>query len=123
MHSRPQQQFRPARKVEKSRRRRFRPAVEALEQRLTPTGSPFVEPPVIASDPATHILTATLFEQVATSANPVMVGDTAVINAWTYNGSYVGPTLRANPGDLLDITTVNQLGEPTNLHTHGLHVS
>ena len=43
--------------------------------------------------------------------------------AYTYNGSTPGPTLRVRPGDVLSITLVNDLGETTNLHTHGLHVS
>src|SRR5436309_10867348 len=41
----------------------------------------------------------------------------------TYNGSYVGPTLLLNPGELLNVTVVNGTPEITNLHTHGLHVS
>lgn len=95
--------------------------LELLEDRLAPAGDPFVEPPVIMSDPVTHVLHAVL-TMAPTSAQ---VGDTTVTNAWTYNGSYVGPTLWAQPGDLLDIVLVNNLpeGEPTNLHTHGLHVS
>lgn len=40
-----------------------------------------------------------------------------------FNGTIPGPTLRVRPGDLLRIDLVNELGEPTNLHTHGLHVS
>ena len=43
--------------------------------------------------------------------------------ALTYNGSTPGPTLRLRPGDLLTVTLDNQLDAPTNLHTHGLHVS
>jgi len=43
--------------------------------------------------------------------------------AYTYGGSTPGPTLRARPGDLLRIRVVNQIDTPTNLHTHGLHVS
>lgn len=43
--------------------------------------------------------------------------------AYTYGGSTPGPTLRARPGDLLRIRVVNRLDTPTNLHTHGLHVS
>src|SRR5262245_50898422 len=82
-----------------------RPGVEPLEDRLTPSGEPLMEPPVIASDPVTHVLTATLTEAVT----PATVGDTSVVNGWTYNRSYVGPTLMANPGDLLDITLVNNL--------------
>ncbi len=41
----------------------------------------------------------------------------------TYNGELPGPTLVAHPGDLLRIRLVNDLDTPTNLHTHGLHVS
>jgi suppressor of ftsI len=40
-----------------------------------------------------------------------------------YDGSYTPPTLRARPGDVIRLRLVNQLGEPTNMHTHGLHVS
>jgi FtsP/CotA-like multicopper oxidase with cupredoxin domain len=43
--------------------------------------------------------------------------------AWGYNGTSPGPTLRVRPGDLVQVTLVNQLDQPTNLHTHGLHVS
>ncbi len=43
--------------------------------------------------------------------------------AMTYNGSATGPTLRVRSGDRLSITLVNDLDEPTSLHTHGLHVS
>lgn len=43
--------------------------------------------------------------------------------AYTYNGATPGPTLRVRPGDLMRIRVVNQLESPTNLHTHGLHVS
>ncbi|MCX7095950.1 MAG: multicopper oxidase family protein [Methylobacter sp.] len=68
----------------------------------------------------------------------------------SYNGELVGPTLRVKPGDTLNITLTNQLGQEgkakpedlcnnphdafggsplpdnfncTNLHTHGMHVS
>ncbi|HKN39358.1 MAG TPA: multicopper oxidase domain-containing protein, partial [Acidimicrobiia bacterium] len=43
--------------------------------------------------------------------------------ALTYNGSYMPPTLRFRPGDQMDLTLVNRLDQPTNLHLHGLHVS
>ena len=88
-----------------------------------PAGEPFIEPTLVQSH--NGVLHATL----VLKEGPAMVGDTAVTNAWTYqlNGvpSYVGPTLQANPGDLLDIIIDNQLpeGQITNLHTHGLHVS
>jgi len=42
---------------------------------------------------------------------------------WGYNGTSPGPTLRVHPGDLLRVRLVNGLNQPTNLHTHGLHVA
>ncbi|MGJ7442887.1 multicopper oxidase family protein [Aquipuribacter sp. MA13-6] len=38
-------------------------------------------------------------------------------------GGFPGPTLVVAPGDTLRVRFVNDLDEPTNLHTHGLHVS
>ncbi|MFZ0385397.1 MAG: multicopper oxidase family protein [Solirubrobacteraceae bacterium] len=43
--------------------------------------------------------------------------------AKVYNGSWVAPTLSIAPGDLVEITLVNHLHEPTNLHFHGLEIS
>jgi FtsP/CotA-like multicopper oxidase with cupredoxin domain len=40
-----------------------------------------------------------------------------------YRRSFPGPTLRMRPGDTLELRIVNHLGEPTNLHEHGFHVS
>jgi suppressor of ftsI len=119
MQAQHQRRDRFARHVNKSRLRQIRPGIERLEQRLTPANAPFVEPPVLHSQ--NGVLTATLTE----SQGQAVVGDTLVANAWTYNNSYVGPTLEVNPGDLLDLTIVNNLpaGQTTNLHTHGLHVS
>ncbi len=45
------------------------------------------------------------------------------MKARVYNGSFTGPTLFVNPGDLLRVTLVNRLSEPTNLHFHGFHVT
>jgi FtsP/CotA-like multicopper oxidase with cupredoxin domain len=61
---------------------------------------------------------------VALVAGPstMMIGGTAV-KAMTYNGALPGPTLIVRAGDTLAISLRNQLGAPTNLHTHGLHVS
>lgn len=43
--------------------------------------------------------------------------------AMTYNEAFPAPTMRVKPGDTLQITLINKLSMPTNLHTHGLHVS
>ncbi|MET3948712.1 FtsP/CotA-like multicopper oxidase with cupredoxin domain [Arthrobacter sp. UYCu512] len=44
-------------------------------------------------------------------------------DALSYNGSLPGPTLFLRPGDRVNVTLENRLGDPTNLHVHGLHVS
>lgn len=41
----------------------------------------------------------------------------------TYNGQVPGQTWRVRPGDRIDVRLENRLEVPTNLHTHGLHVS
>ncbi|WP_222721173.1 multicopper oxidase family protein [Actinomadura sp. HBU206391] len=40
--------------------------------------------------------------------------------ALTYNGYYMPPTLRLQPGDRMDFTMVNNVRPLTNLHVHGL---
>jgi FtsP/CotA-like multicopper oxidase with cupredoxin domain len=51
--------------------------------------------------------------------------DVAGVRVWgkSYRGTFIGPTLRVRPGDTIEIRLVNHLGEPTNLHQHGFHVS
>lgn len=59
----------------------------------------------------------------------LMVAETEVpiakrpVRALTYESSYPGPTLEIRAGDDLAVDLVNRVGQPTNLHTHGLHVS
>jgi suppressor of ftsI len=45
------------------------------------------------------------------------------VRTLNYDGSFPGPTLVICAGDKLHIKLVNDLTEPTNLHTHGFHVS
>ncbi len=89
--------------------------LQILEKRLVP--APFVEPPVLQS--VNGMLSVTLTEDM----EPVVIDGQTVTGAWTYNGNYVGPTLKANPGDVIDILLENDLDQVTNIHTHGLHVS
>ena len=79
-------------------------------------GAPFAQPTVLTS--TNGRLEVTLKAEVGT----VPYGDGTRF-AYTYNGTSPGPTLRVRPGDTLIITLENHLDEPTNLHTHGLHVS
>jgi FtsP/CotA-like multicopper oxidase with cupredoxin domain len=41
---------------------------------------------------------------------------------FAFNGQVPGPRLEARPGDEVTIHLTNGLGEPTNLHFHGMHI-
>lgn len=43
-------------------------------------------------------------------------------NTTGYNGSYLGPTLRARKGDKVRIVVTNHLSQPTTTHWHGMHL-
>jgi suppressor of ftsI len=97
-----------------------RRVVSAQQQPATPvsaeTGATLVEPSVLSS--ANGRLDVTLEAQFG----PAVMGGRAV-TTYTFNGHAPGPTLRLRPGDSLGVTLTNQMEQPTNLHTHGLHVS
>ena len=79
-------------------------------------GDPLVSPQVLRSANG-------LLEVELTAAATKLPWGNGERYALTYNGSVPGPTLRARPGDTLRVTLNNRLGQTTNLHTHGLHVS
>ena len=79
-------------------------------------GANFVEPPVLRS------ADGRLDVQLEARFGPAMMGGRAV-TTYTFDGHAPGPTLRLHPGDSLGVTLTNQMDQPTNLHTHGLHVS
>ena len=81
-----------------------------------PTGTELIQPHVFRS--ADGVLDVTL----TAAASEVSIGGTTV-TAMTYNGSLPGPTLSVRAGDTVAVALENHLGDPTNLHTHGLHVS
>ncbi len=97
-----------------------RRVVSAQQQPATPVsyevGATLVEPPVLRS--ADGRLDVTLEAQFG----PAVMGGRAV-TTYTFNGHAPGPTMRLHPGDSLGVTLTNQMDQPTNLHTHGLHVS
>jgi multicopper oxidase len=55
------------------------------------------------------------------AVTPVNLGS-GEFQAWTYNGSPVGPEIRVTEGDLLRVTLVNNLPDPTTIHWHGVPV-
>ncbi len=83
---------------------------------LTPAGADFVDPPVLRSkDGRLDVALEARF-------GPATMGGRAV-TTYNFNGGVPGPTLRLKSGETLGVTLTNQLDQPTNLHTHGLHVS
>lgn len=75
-----------------------------------------LEPPMLTSK-------AGLLELTLTAAYVDKTVNGKNVRMMSYNGTVPGPTIQVSPGDKLRIKFVNQLGETTNLHTHGLHVS
>jgi FtsP/CotA-like multicopper oxidase with cupredoxin domain len=41
---------------------------------------------------------------------------------WGFNGDYLGPTLRAKRGERVVVNVRNDVGEPTTVHWHGMHL-
>ena len=79
-------------------------------------GEALIEPGVLSSRDGLLEL-----ELTAAPAQIQVGGREASVHA--FNGSVPGPTLRVAPGDTVRVTMTNGLQAPTNLHTHGLHVS
>lgn len=44
-------------------------------------------------------------------------------DTYGFNGSYLGPTLILNKGEAIQMHVANQIGEPTTVHWHGMHVA
>jgi FtsP/CotA-like multicopper oxidase with cupredoxin domain len=59
--------------------------------------------------------------RAAESTTDFGVGDGAT-TTWGYNGSYLGPTLRATRGERVQVNVTNDLGETTTTHWHGHHL-
>jgi suppressor of ftsI len=51
-----------------------------------------------------------------------MIGDKKVTTR-VYNGSYVLPTLRIHPGDIIRLRPENFIDQMTSLHFHGMNVT
>ncbi len=45
-----------------------------------------------------------------------------VVQAWTYNGTVPGPTMKVQPGDHVRVVLDNQLPQSTAIHFHGIDV-
>lgn len=67
--------------------------------------------------PNPHLIEVDL---VSSRARTAVAGQS--VELLTYNDSFPGPLLRFREGDRVRVSLTNRLGEPTNLHLHGLHV-
>jgi suppressor of ftsI len=79
-------------------------------------GPDLEEPPEIVSRDG--VLRTTLTAQITDT----VIGGRRV-ETRLYDGLFAPPTLRVRPGDTIELTLDNQIGQPTNLHTHGMNVS
>jgi len=81
------------------------------------TGLPLVDPPDLntATPPVLNV-------RLVARRTVFDIGGKRVWGA-SYNGSFVGPTLHVVPGEQVDLTLVNHLATPTDLHFHGMHLS
>jgi FtsP/CotA-like multicopper oxidase with cupredoxin domain len=59
---------------------------------------------------------------LTTKAVRLDVGGGKTVDAWTYNGTAPGPTLRVQQGDLVEVTLTNTLPEGVTIHWHGVAV-
>ncbi len=84
---------------------------------LTAVGSFPVPPRLPLIRPEPGLVEAELSAAWTQSA---VAGTTARLQ--TYNGSFPGPILRLREGERVRLWFTNNLGEPSNLHMHGLHV-
>lgn len=50
------------------------------------------------------------------------LGKSRPTRTWGINGTFMGPTLRAARGEKVRIEATNDVGEPTTLHWHGMHL-
>ena len=78
------------------------------------------------------------YGRVSTLANGTIVRDFTIIaddreivevspgvfyNAWTFNGTIPGPTIRATEGDIVRVHFINNGSKPHSMHFHGIHRS
>lgn len=93
----------------------FEPFVEQIETGELNTeglGGQDLEPTIGADGVKEWTLTAAI--------TPWEVEPGKVVDAWTYNGTVPGPTLRGEVGDRIRIRVVNDMPLSTDVHMHGM---
>ena len=82
---------------------------------LRPLPIPPLETGTVDADGTRH------FELVAAAGSSEMLSGRHT-PTWGYNGSILGPTLRARRGESVSFAIANALTESTSVHWHGMHV-
>jgi len=61
------------------------------------------------------------FTIIAEDTKVMEISPGVFFNAWTYNGTVPGPTIRATEGDLVRVKFINNGEKPHTMHFHGIH--
>jgi suppressor of ftsI len=99
--------------------------VSAAESGQLSSGQPFRNPPIVKSQhgkldvrlTSNKVVVPISGKKVGARAYAMSSGDHA------FDYSFMPPILWVSPGDNMQVTLLNKLGEPTNLHTHGFFIS
>jgi FtsP/CotA-like multicopper oxidase with cupredoxin domain len=81
-------------------------------------GTPLTVPPLAEGEMVDGVR---VFELTARAGTHDLGGATAS-PTWGFNGSYLGPTLRARVGENVRVRFTNELDERTTVHWHGMHL-
>lgn len=116
------------------RRRSAGPVAVLAVATLTLTGCDSISTTSVAEQEFVHELVipplapSTLEDGVRTFQLAAQTGETAFAGVggssetWGFNGSLLGPTLRASRGEEVAFEIANQLPEATSVHWHGMHL-
>ena len=105
---------RPARRRAEEAGRRLRRAAHERRQHRRASGRRSLAPKVLADGTKEFDLTAAITDWEVSPGK--------IVQAWTYNGTVPGPTIKVQPGDHVRVVLDNQLPQSTAIHFHGIDV-
>ncbi len=79
-------------------------------------------PPLAESRVVDGVRTFTLTAQEGTTSFAPATPEGVETRTWGFDGSHLGPTLRAERGERVAVEVTNGLDEPTSVHWHGMHL-
>lgn len=87
-------------------------SIAAFPAKTDGVGAQLLEPTILKDGTKRFNLTAKVVQWEVSPGKKV--------EAWTYNGTVPGPTIKVNPGDKFEVVLKNDLPESTAIHFHGL---